>query len=64
MCTCYKFEPNQWRRSLCKNCHHGFSAHASDVDDGGQWYFAKVRGQQRFAFVRCCGRTTTMRALQ
>lgn len=28
LCNCKHFVPNQWRRTLCQTCYHGFSAHS------------------------------------
>lgn len=29
LCNCTGFLPNQWRRTLCQKCYHGYSAHGS-----------------------------------
>ncbi len=29
LCSCPEFKPNQWHRTLCNRCYHGFSAHGS-----------------------------------
>ncbi|XP_067666411.1 uncharacterized protein [Haliotis asinina] len=30
--VCVQFEPQTWRKSLCKNCFHGLEEHTEDVD--------------------------------
>lgn len=42
LCACTNFTPNQWRRTLCQKCYHGYSAHGSGKVQ--QWYIAKIEG--------------------
>lgn len=40
--ACSHFQPNQWRKTICKNCFRGFSEHAEAAQAPGGWKDGKA----------------------